>query len=153
MKGDGKVANLVEIARAFDVSVTCFASMLGYTKPGLYEAVKKHNSGGRMAEAIKRIKKDSDYLYDLDLKRTRENRERREAAIDELAEACGLLSPVKRNSMDSIFSRIGEVREIKANGTIVFGGGSLTQADIDTLSHIRINNITGQIFDDRSMPV
>lgn len=79
MRGDGKVTNLVEIARAFDVSVTCFASMLGYTKPGLYEAVKRHNSGGRMAEAIKRIKKDSDYLYELDLKRARENRERREA--------------------------------------------------------------------------
>lgn len=90
------MANLVEIARAFDVSVTCFASMLGYTKPGLYEAVKKHNSGRRMAEAIKRIKKDSDYLYDLDLKHAQGNRKRREAAIDELAEACGLISPVKR---------------------------------------------------------
>lgn len=57
---------------------------------------------------------------------------------------------MKRNSIDSVFGRIGMVSEIKADGTIVFGGGNLTLTDIDTLSHIRINNITGQIFDDRS---
>lgn len=49
-----------------------------------------------MAEAIKRIKKDSDHLYDLELKHAQGNRKRREAAIDELAEACGLISPVNR---------------------------------------------------------
>ncbi|MFQ8731396.1 MAG: hypothetical protein ACLSAC_13725 [Enterocloster bolteae] len=57
---------------------------------------------------------------------------------------------MKRNSIDSFFDRIGVVSEIKADGTIVFRGGNLTPTDIDTLSHIRINNITGQIFDDRS---
>lgn len=56
------------------------------------------------------------------------------------------------DGMDSIFRRIGVVSDIKANGTIVFEGSNLTQADFDTLSHIRINNITGQIFDDR-MPI
>lgn len=57
---------------------------------------------------------------------------------------------MKRNSIDSVFDRIGVVSEIKADGTIVFRDGNLTPTDIDTLSHIRINNITGQIFNDRS---
>ena len=57
---------------------------------------------------------------------------------------------MKRNSIDSVFGRIGVVSEIKADRTIVFRGGNLTPTDIDTLSHIRINNITGQIFNDRS---
>lgn len=57
---------------------------------------------------------------------------------------------MKRNSIDSVFDRIGVVSEIKADGTIVFRGGNLTPTDIDTLSQIRINKITGQIFNDRS---
>ena len=53
-------------------------------------------------------------------------------------------------SIDSIFSRVGVVSEIKADGTIVFRDCNLTPTDMDTLSHIRINTITGQIFDDRN---
>lgn len=144
------MADLNKIAEDFGMSVCELAITMGYTRQGLYSAVKKHNSGSRMHEALCMLKTDSDRRYQIELRQVALAKECREAAIDELSTACGLISPVKRNAIDSVFRHIGKIKEIRPDGSIVLEGNNLTQKDIDSLSHIRINNITGQIFDDRS---
>ena len=86
------MTDLKKIAGAFGMNV----STLGYTKQGLYNAVQVHKSGNRMYAALRLLAQDSDQMYQMDQQRAELDRKCREDAIDEMAEACGLISPVKR---------------------------------------------------------
>lgn len=90
------MTDLKKIAGAFGMNVSKLADTLGYTKQGLYNAVQAHKSGNRMYAALRLLAQDSDHMYQMDQQRAELDRKCREDAIDEMAEACGLISPVKR---------------------------------------------------------
>ncbi len=56
---------------------------------------------------------------------------------------------VMDEDISDVFAHIGKLKEIDLEGNIVFSDCVFTEKDIETIKHIRINNITGEIFDDR----
>lgn len=86
--------DLKAIAGAFDVPITRFASLIGYTPQGLYSAVKGKSSHNRMYSAMEELKRESDLIYQHDIQRAESKRKCRENAITEMSEACGLITPV-----------------------------------------------------------
>lgn len=88
------MADLKEICRAFEMSITGFAKMIGYTRQGLYNAVNGKSSQNRMHAAMKMLKRESDLIYQKEIEMADQRRKDRENAITELSESCGLISPV-----------------------------------------------------------
>lgn len=88
------MADLKEICRAFDMSITGFAKLIGYTRQGLYNAVNGKSSRDRMYAAMRMLKRESDLIYQKEIEMADQKRKDRENAITELSESCGLISPV-----------------------------------------------------------
>lgn len=86
--------DLKKISKAFGLSVTAFAEKIGYTRPGLYNAVAGNCSSCRMYAALKFLKQDSDLTYQADVEKAQNAREKREQAIKDLAKACKVVSPI-----------------------------------------------------------
>lgn len=57
------------------------------------------------------------------------------------------------NAVRLFQSKIKGVKSISSDGTITFDTEDLTKEDIEELSHLRINNINGVLFDDREKPI
>ena len=53
------------------------------------------------------------------------------------------------NAVRLFQSKIKGVKSISSDGTITFDMEDLTEKDMEELSHLRINNINGILFDDR----
>lgn len=88
------MADLKEICRVFEMSITDFAKLIGYTRQGLYNAVNGKSSHGRMYSSMKLLKRESDLIYQKEIEMADQRRKDRENAITELSQSCGLISPV-----------------------------------------------------------
>lgn len=88
------MVNLKEICGAFELSITDFAKLIGYTRQGLYSAIAGKSSHGRMYSAMKKLKRESDLIYQKEIELANQRRKARENAITEMSEACGLITPV-----------------------------------------------------------
>ena len=53
------------------------------------------------------------------------------------------------NEVRLLQSKIKGIKSISSDGTIIFDTEELTEQDVEELSHLRINNINGVLFDDR----
>lgn len=53
------------------------------------------------------------------------------------------------NDISNIIKHIGIFKGFD-DGNLIFDSGNLTDEDFETIKHIKINTITGLIFDDRS---
>lgn len=88
------MVNLKEICRVFEMSITDFAKLIGYTRQGLYNAVNGKSSRDRMYASMKTLKRESDLTYQKEIEMADMRRKDRENAITELSESCGLISPI-----------------------------------------------------------
>jgi len=88
------MVNLKKICRVFDMSITDFAKLIGYTRQGLYNAVNGKSSRDRMHVSMKMLKRESDLIYQKEIEMADQRRKDRENAITELSESCGLISPI-----------------------------------------------------------
>lgn len=57
------------------------------------------------------------------------------------------------NAVRLFQSKIKGVKSISSDGTITLDMEDLTEEDMEELSHLRINNINGILFDDREKPI
>jgi len=55
--------------------------------------------------------------------------------------------------ISDVFKHLGKFKEITPEGDIVFSNNNFTEKDIETIKHIRMNAITGEIFDDRKVNI
>ena len=57
------------------------------------------------------------------------------------------------NAVRLFQTKIKGIKSISSDGAITFDTEDLTKEDIEELSHLRINNINGVLFDDRDKPL
>lgn len=57
------------------------------------------------------------------------------------------------NAVELFASKIKGIKNISMDGIITFDMEELTEQDVEELSHLRINNINGVLFDDRERPI
>lgn len=57
------------------------------------------------------------------------------------------------NLWELFTSKIKRIESISSDGSIIFETDKFTDQEIEELSHLRMNAITGQIFDDRENPI
>lgn len=57
------------------------------------------------------------------------------------------------NAWELFCSKIKGIESISSDGTITFKTDKLTEQEVEDLSHLRMNAITGQIFDDRKASI
>ena len=55
------------------------------------------------------------------------------------------------NAVKVFKNKIKGIKRIDSNGNVEFEIGELSEAEIEDLKHLRVNNINGVIFDDREM--
>ena len=90
------MVNLKEVCAVFQMSITDFAKLIGYTRQGLYNAVNGKSSRDRMYASMKLLKRESDLTYQKEIEMADQRRNDREKAITELSESCGLISTIGR---------------------------------------------------------
>lgn len=88
------MVKLKEVCAVFEMSITDFAKLIGYTRQGLYNAVNGKSSRNRMHSSMKLLKRESDLIYQKEIEMADQRRKDRENAITELSESCGLISPI-----------------------------------------------------------
>lgn len=55
------------------------------------------------------------------------------------------------NIWELFCSKIKGIESISSDGVITFKTDTMIEQEVEDLSHLRMNAITGQIFDDRKM--
>ena len=57
------------------------------------------------------------------------------------------------NAVKVFKNKIKGIKRIDSNGNVEFEIGELSEAEIEDLKHLRVNNINGVIFDDREIEI
>ena len=81
-----------ELANAFDMKVLDFARMTGYSKQAIYQMLKKSNGVciPRLLSTIHLLEYQSKEMYEKDIKKADESKEKREYALQCLKEYLGV---------------------------------------------------------------
>ena len=81
-----------ERANAFDMKVLDFARMTGYSKQGIYQMLEKSNGVciPRLLSTIHLLEYQSKEMYEKDIKKADESKEKREYALQCLKEYVGV---------------------------------------------------------------
>lgn len=57
------------------------------------------------------------------------------------------------NAVRLFQNKVKGIKSISSDGIITFDMGELTQQDVEELSHLRISNVNGVLFDDRDKQI
>ena len=57
------------------------------------------------------------------------------------------------NAWELFCSKIKGIKSISSDGVIIFEAETMTEREVEDLYHLRMNSITGQIFDDREVSI
>lgn len=87
------MTDIKKIASTFNLTVTKFASLIGYTKQALYQSTQHKNgvASSRMYSSLKLLRYTSDNMYEQEIREVMIRKSNREKAIKELADSCGIL--------------------------------------------------------------
>lgn len=88
--------DLKELAKSFDMNINDFAAAMGYSRQGLYVAIKeKRVHAVRMVSALRHMKKISDSIIENDIEKAKVKAYDREKGLKDIAELCGLILDLK----------------------------------------------------------
>ena len=92
-----KDIDLKEIAKGFNMNVCGLATFMGYSKQALYQIFKSEQGvfTRRLYSALKLLKLQSDNIYDEELKKAKESKERREQNIQKMSEKINAFNVLK----------------------------------------------------------
>lgn len=92
-----KEINLRQIAKDFNMNVCELATFMGYSKQALYQIFKSEQGvfTRRLYSALKLLKLQSDNIYDEELRKAKESKERREQNIQKMSEKINAFNVLK----------------------------------------------------------
>ena len=92
-----KEIDLKEVAKGFNMNVCGLATFMGYSKQALYQIFGGENAvyTRRLYSALKLLKLQSDKIYDEELRKAKESKERREQDIQRMSEKINAFNVLK----------------------------------------------------------
>lgn len=98
-----KMIDLKLLAKSFSMNINDFAAAMGYSRQGLYVAIKEKRAHAvRMVSALQHMKKISDSIIESDIEKAKAKAYDREKGLRDIAELCGLIwNSEEKNHVDT----------------------------------------------------